>query len=78
LENKALTPNGTCFSVHDKLEKEKIEDVILLKELAEDGKIRPVIDRTYLWEQIIEAHRYVDKWRKKGHVVITIFPTNQT
>jgi NADPH:quinone reductase-like Zn-dependent oxidoreductase len=69
---KALTPKGTIVSIHDKLEKENIKDLVFLKELAEAGKIRPVIDRTYPMEQIVEAHRYVDKWRKKGNVVITV------
>jgi len=75
---KALTPNGTYMSVHDKLESEKIEDLFFLKELAEEEKIKPVIDRIYPWEQIVEAHRYVDKWRKKGHVVITVGHNNKT
>jgi NADPH:quinone reductase-like Zn-dependent oxidoreductase len=69
---KALTPKGTTVSVHDKLEKENIKDLVFLKELVEAGKIKPVIDRTYPIEQIVEAHRHVDKWRKKGHVVITV------
>jgi len=68
---KALTTNGTYLSVHDNVGKENVEDLIFLKELAEAGKINPVIDRTYPWEQIVEAHQYVDTWRKKGHVVIT-------
>jgi len=75
---KALTPNGKYVSVHDRLESEKIEDLVFLKELAEAGKIKPVIDRTYPLEQIVEAHRYVDAWRKKGHVVITVHYNNKT
>jgi NADPH:quinone reductase-like Zn-dependent oxidoreductase len=69
---KALTPKGVFLSVHANVEKVTVEELIFLKELAEAGRITPVIDRTYPWEQIVEAHRYVDKWRKKGHVVITI------
>jgi len=74
---KALTPKGIYMSVHDKRGSQKVEDLIFLKELAEAGKIKPVIDRTYPWEQIVEAHRYVDTWRKKGHVVITLEHNNK-
>lgn len=51
---------------------ERIKDLLLLKELLEEGTIKPVIDRQYPFDQIAKAHRYVDKGHKKGNVVITI------
>jgi NADPH:quinone reductase-like Zn-dependent oxidoreductase len=48
------------------------EDITFLKERVETGEFKPVIDRHYKLEQIVEAYKYVESGQKTGNVVIKI------
>jgi len=50
---------------------ERAEDLHFLAKLAEAGKYTPVVDRCYRFDQIVEAHRYVDTGHKRGNVILT-------
>jgi len=66
-----LKTNGV-FVNNYRLPKTKEEDLLFLKDLIEQNKLKPIIDRTYSLDKIVDAHKYVDTGRKKGNVAITI------
>ena len=67
-----LAPGGACISVDDGTPKLRRDDLVSLGELATNGDIRPVIDRTYALDDIVDAHTYVDNGHKRGNVVVTL------
>ena len=69
---RALVPGGKYVSIDDGALMLDSKRLALIKKLVEAGHIKPVIDRTYPLEQIVEAHRYVGKGHKKGGVAITV------
>jgi NADPH:quinone reductase-like Zn-dependent oxidoreductase len=68
----ALAPGGKYISIDDGIAKTSHEDLVLLFELAEKGEFKPVIDRSYRLDQMVEAHRYVEAGHKKGNVVAAV------
>ena len=68
---KPLKNTGRFMSVGDSASI-KSENLTFLKELLELGKLKPVIDRCYPLEQLVEAHRYVEHGHKTGNVVILV------
>lgn len=70
---KYLTKNGIFLSVGSlDYASETREQLLFLKDLFDSNKLQAVIDRTYNFDEIAEAHRYVDTGRKKGNVVVRV------
>ena len=66
-----LKENGIYLN-NSRLPEIKEDDLLLLKSLVENNKLKPIVDKIYSIDEIVEAHRYVDKGHKKGNVIITV------
>jgi len=69
---KALVPGGRYVSIDDGnllLEAKRLD---MMRDLVEAGHVRPVVDRCYPFEEMVEAHRYVGQGHKRGGVAITV------
>ena len=59
------------------LSPQSTEDLIFLRGLIEEGKVRSIVDKCYPLEQAAVAHRYVEEGHKKGHVILTVAHTTE-
>lgn len=64
--------SGQKKTVRTGLAGETVTDFETLRQLAEDGILKPAIDREFPLAELVEAHRYVDTGRKSGHVIVNI------
>lgn len=75
----ALKPGGIYLNAHRDTDARSgltmQQELLLLKDLLEAGRLQPVIDRSYLLAQIVETYRYVETGHKRGNVAITVKPT---
>ena len=73
---KSLKPHGIYLNIDASSDKIKKKDINLLleelKDIIEAGQLTAAIDRTYPFEEIVEAHRYVDKGHKRGNVAVIV------
>jgi NADPH:quinone reductase-like Zn-dependent oxidoreductase len=69
LVHKRFGDKKVVFELPPRMRK---EHAALLRDLIEAGEYRPVIDRAYRFEDVVEAHRYVETQQKTGNVVLTL------
>jgi len=69
--SRALKPGGSFVSVEMSRE-DRVEDLDTLRDLIEAGTIKPVIDKDFPLEKIVDAHHYVEGGHKRGNVVILV------
>jgi NADPH:quinone reductase-like Zn-dependent oxidoreductase len=66
-----LRPGGRYVSTRERTTF-AVQDLQFIGALIEDGKLTPVIDRVYTLDKIVEAHAYVEQFRKRGNVAIQV------
>ncbi len=66
--------NVTKFKVGDNVYAFIGENLQKLTEWIEQGKVKPVIEKTYSWKQLADAHRHCETGRMAGKIAITVNP----
>ena len=63
---------GIAYAASFAFARETRKELLALKEMIEDGRIRSIVDRVYSMEQVAEAHRLVESEERLGAIVIAI------
>lgn len=74
---KSLTKKGGKFTSVKTMTSEKNEYLDVVEQAVNAGKLKPLIDKVYPLEKIVEAHTYVDQGHKRGNVVIEVLSTKK-
>ena len=76
---KSITKKGGNYVSVKTITNEKVEHLDFVEQVIKEGKLKPVIDKVYPLDKIVEANEYVDLGHKRGNVIINIAPpTNNT
>ena len=78
LQGPWISMTGTKKMGNMGVAKPNQKDLMILKELLEAGKVKPVIDRCYPFSEVADALRYLEEGHAQGKVVITVVPYNET
>lgn len=70
--SKSLTINGKYISIDYEALKLNSKRLNEITKLVESEKIKPVTDRIYNFDQVVEAHKYVEQGHRRGNVAITV------
>ena len=74
---QSLSPQGTCISIDDGKLELSSKRLAKLTALIDAGHLKPVVDAVYPMDQIVEAHEYVERGRKRGGVAVSIEHFNE-
>lgn len=69
---RVLKQQGT-FVNNSGLPKMTMEDILFIKDLVAANQLEPILNREYSLDEVVEAHRYVERGHKKGNVVLSVW-----
>lgn len=72
IRRKLIHNLGESYSINHVRGNPKQTHMVKINTMLENGVIKPLIDKVYKLDQIIEAHRYVESFRKVGNVVVDV------